>query len=224
MWSSRPWMKNCHSGLHGNYVPPFCLAIRRDTWESSWSSSPPIPGTCDIPTMHCSSDVMGSVWNPLFVSFPCKRTSSGFPFMAEFTAVLLLSTLFHSNLPQILLSLNHIILSPGLQIALYLITLSLCTFPTSPYTILLFVYFIPAIWSLRASLATSLAYWPLPCHFLDLKSLPFTLYLALWCLGLSWNVTFLERLSVHTLSYTGVPSPPLWDHPVLLHSNKFENM
>lgn len=145
-----------------------------------------------------SSDVMVSMWNYFFVSFPCKRTSSGLPNVAEFSVILLLLSLFQSNLPQILLSFNYINLCPGLQIAVYLITLFLLNFLTSYYIIFLFVHFITANWSLRASLTTGLSYWPLTCHFLGLKSLPFTLCQALCLPGFNWNVTFLERLSVHT--------------------------
>lgn len=163
---------------------------------------------------------MVSMWNNLFLSFPCKRTSSGFPYVSEFTVNLLLLSLFQSNLPQILLSFNYVILCPGFQTALHLITFFLPTFPTSSYTILLFVHFITANWSHRASLATGLSYWPLTCHFLSLKSLPFNLSLALYLLGFSLNATFLERLSVDTQGYLILLS----DHPALLYYNIFENM
>lgn len=148
---------------------------------------------------------MVSMWNNLFLSFPCKRTSSGFPYVSEFTVILLLLSLFQSNLPQILLSFNCIILCPGFQIALHLITFFLPTFPTSSYTILLFVHFITANWSHRASLATGLSYWPLTCHFLSLKSLPFILSRSV-----SSGIQFECHLSREAFCvYTGVPYPSL---------------
>lgn len=185
-------------------------------------SQPPHPPAAQFLVPGHTKDLTGSMWNPLFVSFPCKRTSSGFPCVAEFTAVLLLLSLFHSNLPQVLLSLSHIILSPGLQVALCLVTLSLPTFPRSPYTALLFVHFIPAIWSLRDSLAISLASWTLPCHFLDLKSLPFTV---------SGSVMSGTQLGCHLSREAFCAYPVLHRgslcsslrHPVLLHHNKIEN-
>lgn len=92
------------------------------------------------------------LWVPcgltFFVFLPSKGTSGGFPHVAEFTAVLLL---LKSNLSQIILSLNDVILSSGLQIALCLITRSLPTFLSSSYPIVLLVHFVIARHTTRNS-------------------------------------------------------------------------
>lgn len=129
-------------------------------------SQPPHPPAAQFLVPGHTKDLTGSMWNPLFVSFPCKRTSSGFPCVAEFTAVLLLLSLFHSNLPQVLLSLSHIILSPGLQVALCLVTLSLPTFPT-------FTLHRSPICSLHSSHLVSQGFTCYQPRFLD-SSLPFS--------------------------------------------------
>lgn len=131
---------------------------------------PAIPGTRDVSRMHGGSDVMGSMWTHFLVSLPSKGRSGGFPHMAQSIAVLLLLSLFQANLSQIFPSLNHIILSPGLQIALYLTTTSLPTFLSSSYPILLLVLFI---------IARGLSWLPVPTVLLS----------GLRAISLSWNTS-----------------------------------
>lgn len=186
---------------------------------------PPIPATWDISRMHCGSDVMGSMWTHFFASLPSKGRSGGFPHMAQFIAVLLLLSLFEANLSQIFPSLNHITLSTGLQIALYLTTRCLPTFLSSSYPIPLLVLFI---------IASGLSWLPMP---------PVLLSGLLLAISLSWNislsvynvrlfilwdsaglVTFPESLSMHIPLYTRVSYSPPSDHPLLSYYCKFENM
>lgn len=138
----------------------------------------------------------------LFWVPPLQRKTWWLPIVAGFTTALLVSCLFWSNLSQILENFDHLILSAGLLIALCLVP---PTFPKSSYTVPLLV---PNL-SLGASHDICPASWrPLPCHFLDLKSPPFTLwYLAPDSLGFSWNVSFLETLSTLTPPYTAFLLP-----------------